>query len=71
MSTFEKLKQKLKCKILSQIDKWMEDADLNHDGSVFLNRIFRPVLIIYIIGVVSYEEFKKSLQKAISSYFDI
>ena len=56
---------------MSQIDKWMQDADLNHDGNVFLNRIFRPVLIIYIIGVVSYEEFKKSLQKAISSYFDI
>ena len=37
--------------ILSQIDQWMADSDLNKDG------------------VVSYEEFKKSLQKAISSYF--
>ena len=49
----------------------MEDADLNRDGNVYFKSIYCPVLIIYIIGVVSYEEFKKSLQKAISSYFDI
>ena len=55
---------------LSQIDKWMEDADLNHDGKIMCN-CKGPALILYIIGVVSYEEFKKSLQKAISSYFDI
>ena len=48
----------------------MEDADLNRDGK---NLRFSVVCFIefYFQGVISYEEFKKSLQKAISTYFDI
>lgn len=41
VSTFEKFNQKLKYKILSQIDKWMEEADLNRDGNVYFEGISR------------------------------